>query len=93
MLVLVHFDDGVQPLFQSIAVRSKTNDGEDNTRIFILRTLTSDLEELGCIAGVDAIAGGRTGVASKNGEVCTGDAKGRATVVGIAEVRVREVSL
>ena len=84
VLVLVHLYDGIESLFQRVAIGGEPDDGKGDAGILVLGTLAADLEELGCVAGVDVVAGGGPGVASENGEVCAGDAKGGTAVVGVA---------
>ena len=84
MLVLVHFHDGVEALFQRVAVGGEADDGEDDFRARVGRAVAADLEEFGGVAGVDAVAGCAAGVAGEDGEVRAGDAEGGAAVICVA---------
>lgn len=44
----------------------------------------ADLEDLGIVSCVDAVAGGVSGVARQDGEVGAGDGEDGAAVVGVA---------
>lgn len=69
--VVVHLDDGVELLGQSIAIGGETNDGENNAGALLLRALAADAEQLRGVAGVDVVAGGVAGVTSHDGEIGT----------------------
>jgi hypothetical protein len=84
VLVLVHLDDGVEVLLQRIAICREADDREDYAGTFVVWPLTADLEELGCVSGVDVVAGSRASVAREDGEVGSGDAERRAAIVGVA---------
>ena len=76
VLVFVQFDNGVEALFQGVAVCGESDDGEDYSGTFVVWAFAADLEEFGLVSCVDVVAGGGASVAGEDGEVSAGDAEG-----------------
>jgi hypothetical protein len=56
------------------------------------RIVTAYLEDLGSIACVDVVAGGRPCITGENGKIRSGDAEGGAAVISIAITEYKSVS-
>ena len=84
VLVTVHLDDGVEALFEGVAIGGEANDREDDAAGGVVG---ADAEELGNVAGVDVVTRGGAGVAGEDGEGAAGYAEGGAAVVGVAVMR------
>ncbi len=56
------------------------------------RGRATNLEDLGCVAGVDVVTGRGTGVACHDSKICTGDRKRRTAIVRISAEKVSEIS-
>lgn len=63
VLVLVHLDDVVEALLESLSVRGESDHREDEVCPLAGLVVCADLEDFGCETGVDVVAGGRAGVA------------------------------
>lgn len=74
VLILVHLDNGVEAFLESVGVGCKAHNREDYPGALVVRALAANLEELGCVACVDVVAGCRACVAGEDGEVGAGDA-------------------
>ncbi|CAG8705354.1 2039_t:CDS:1, partial [Scutellospora calospora] len=84
VLVLVHFDDGVEALLEGVAVGGEAHDREDDLGALVVAAGAADAEEFGGVARVDVVAAGAASVAGEDGEVGAGDAEGCAAVVCVA---------
>ena len=84
MAVAVHLANSVETFLQGLAVRGKANDGQDNGGVLLVCCGASDLEKLGVVSRVDAVARCQTGIAGHDGEVGASDGKCRAAVVRVS---------
>lgn len=69
MVILVDLDNGVQPFLESFSIGRKANNREHDMSPFAGLVVPTYSVYLGRVSGVDAVARGRTCIASKNGEV------------------------
>lgn len=84
MAVPVHLADRIEALLQGLAIGCEATYGEDEVRIVLIGRAAADLEDLGVVSCVDAVAGSVSGVAREDGEVGTGDGEDGTTIVGVA---------
>ena len=75
MLVFVHLDDGVEPLFQRIAICGEADHREHNPAAFVVGTIASNLEKFRRIACVDVVAACASRVTGYDREVLTADSE------------------
>jgi hypothetical protein len=84
VLVAVELDDGVEALFEGVAIGREADDGEEQRRVGLRGVRAADLEDFRRVSCVDAVARGGAGVAGEDGEGLAGDGEGRAAVVCVA---------
>lgn len=82
--VAVHLAHGVELLLERLAVGREAAHGEHERRVGLVRGAAANLEHLGVVACVDAVAGGVAGVAGHDGEVVACDGENGAAVVGVS---------
>lgn len=69
MLEFVHLHDRVETLLEGITVCGESNDGENDSGVFVI----AYSEYFGYVTGVDAVTRCRSGVACEDSKVCTGN--------------------
>ena len=75
MVVFVDLDNSIQAFLECRAVGCKADNGEDDVSSFAGLVIAAYSVDFGGVAGVDAVAGGRTCIAGNDGEVRACDAK------------------
>ncbi|KUI54117.1 hypothetical protein VP1G_10612 [Cytospora mali] len=83
--VPVHLANGVQALLQRLAIGREAAHRQDQRRVVLVCRATANLEHLGVVSRVDAVAGCVSGVASHDGKVSASDGEDGAAVVGVTE--------
>lgn len=91
--VAVHLADGVEALLEGLAVGREADDGQQDVGVLLRRRRSANFEDLGGEAGVDGVAGRRSGIAGHHGEAVTGHGDSGTTVIGIAVHRALYVSM